>query len=51
MKKFENQLIFGEVMGNSLVSCFFDSLCNYWIQYSVIYEPTEFHRSVSLLLF
>ena len=26
-KKFENRLIFGEVIGNSLVSCFFDSQC------------------------
>jgi len=24
-KKFENRLIFGEVMGKSLLSCFFDS--------------------------
>jgi len=26
-KNFENRLIFGEVMGKSLVSCFFDSRC------------------------
>ena len=26
-KKFENRLIFGEVVGKSLVSCFFDSRC------------------------
>ena len=28
-KKFENWLIFGEVIGNSLVSCFFDSQCRH----------------------
>ena len=28
MKKFENRLTFGEVMGKSLVSCFFDSRCS-----------------------
>ena len=29
MKKFENRLIFGEVMGKSFVSCFFfDSRCS-----------------------
>ena len=27
VKKFENGLIFGEVMGKSLLSCFFDSRC------------------------
>ena len=27
VKKIENRLIFGEVMGNSWVSCFFDSRC------------------------
>ena len=27
LKNFENRLIFGEVMGKSLVSCFFDSRC------------------------
>ena len=27
MKKIENRLIFDEVMGKSLVSCFFDSQC------------------------
>ena len=27
-KKFENRLILGEVMGKSLVSCFFDSQCS-----------------------
>jgi len=26
-KKFENRLIFGEVVGKSLMSCFFDSQC------------------------
>ena len=26
-KNLENRLIFGEVMGKSLVSCFFDSMC------------------------
>jgi len=29
VKEFENRLIFGEVMGKSLVSCFFDSRCTY----------------------
>ena len=27
MKKIENRIIVGEVMANSLVSCFFDSRC------------------------
>ena len=27
VKNFKNRLIFGEVMGKSLVSCFFDSRC------------------------
>ena len=29
VKKFRNRLIFGEVMGKSMVSCFFDSQCTY----------------------
>jgi len=33
VKKFENRLIFGEVMGNSLVSCFFDSQCRSGVHY------------------
>jgi len=28
LRNFENRLTFGEVMGKSLVSCFFDSRCN-----------------------
>ena len=28
-KKFENRLIFGRVIGKSLMSCFFDSQCNF----------------------
>ena len=31
VKNFENLLIFGEDMGKSLVSCFFDSQCYYII--------------------
>jgi len=27
VKKFENRIIFSEVMAKSLVSCFFDSVC------------------------
>jgi len=28
LKKYENRLIFGEVVGTSLASCFFDSQCS-----------------------
>ena len=34
-KNFENQLIFEEVMGKSLVSCFFDSRCSYAVSVMV----------------
>jgi len=34
-------------MGKSVVSCFFETQCNYWIQYCVIYEPIEFQIPAS----
>jgi len=39
LRNFENRLTFGEVMGKSLVSCFFDSRCNaeFVIEFKKIY--------------
>ena len=37
-KSFENRLTFGDVVGRSLVSCFFDSRCRNIM-------PTEFRRT------
>jgi len=59
VKKFENRFIFGEVMGRSLMSCFFDSRCivlfsiisaHLWIERRLLYRRdgrTDGHPTVT----
>ena len=41
VKKFENRPIFGEVMGKSYVSCFFDSQCIMHLRHAFCEEPCK----------
>ena len=42
-KNFENRLTFGEVMGKSLVSCFFETQCFPKIRLFKVRHPTDSH--------